>query len=65
MKVLTGRKTLWQHYEYNQLGQLTHVYLTETETLPPTPVAEVTYTYTPAGAIDKIVYECGEEADYG
>ena len=68
MKVEVGdpsvnTETLYQHYEYNQLGQLTNVYISTTGTQPSTP--EVTYTYTPTGAIDKILYEGGKQADYG
>ena len=56
-------ETLYQHYEYNLLGQLHKVYISTNGTQPSTP--EVTYTYTPSGAIDNIVFDGGKQADYG
>ncbi|TVR17216.1 MAG: hypothetical protein EA391_05405 [Balneolaceae bacterium] len=56
---------LYQHYEYNPLGQLHKVFLSTSGSYDSqNDDPEVTYTYTPTGAIDKILYDGGKEADY-
>ncbi len=64
MKVQVGSETLYQHYEYNPLGQLTSVTVT-TDGIADTETPEVTYTYTPSGAIDEITYRGNTTITHG
>ncbi|HKI46998.1 MAG TPA: hypothetical protein VKA08_16840, partial [Balneolales bacterium] len=55
-------QTLYQFYDYNQLGQLTAVYISTTTTKPGT--AEVTYMYNPTGSVASVNYRGGKGESY-
>ncbi len=62
-KVTFNSKTLYHHYEYNDLGQLTEVTLTMDGTADTEP-AEVTYEYHADGQLKKRTFRGGTAMDY-
>lgn len=61
-KVEFGGQTLYHHYSYNNLGQLTEVYLSDDGTQPSEP--EISYTYTADGQIERKEYKGNTVVDY-
>ncbi|WP_161485151.1 RHS repeat-associated core domain-containing protein [Balneola sp. EhC07] len=61
-KVEFGGQTLYHHYSYNNLGQLTEVYLSDDGTQPSEP--EISYTYTADGQIEGKEYKGNTIVDY-